>query len=394
MPGASPGSLRIGKRYAKEFPMDWKELRGHFPVTEEYIFFNNAGICPIPDTAGEALAEFARSVIYKGSVAVAEWKRKEDTVRAALARFIGAKPEEIAFEGSTSFGLSAVASGFDWKPGDNVVIPDQEFPSNVYPWLNLERLGVEVRRWESRGNRLLVDDLRRIMDGRTRMVSLSAVQWSSGFRADLAAVSQLVHERDALLAVDVIQHVGAIPLDVKSLGIDFAAADGHKWMLSVEGAGFFFCDENALNRIHPVIVGWKSVVNAHVFHEIDFTLLPTAERFEHGSINTGGLYPLAIALDMLENAGMDRVFRRILDINDLLVQGIEERNMKVLSPMNEAERSGILIFTTGRDEELFKHLTKRGLVASLRGGGIRLSPHCYNNEEDVERFFAALDEAK
>ena len=259
--------------------MDWNKHRLHFPVTRDYVFLNHAAVCPIPDTAAEALARFSGTAADAGSEAIPAWVERQDHVRGDLAHYIGASKKETAFVSSTSHGLSIVANGIRWKEGDNVIVPDAEFPSNVYPWMNLKRLGVELRWWRSRNRRLEIDDLRGLLDSRTRLVSVSAVQYGSGFRLDLGLVSTLLKEHGILFCVDGIQQVGCIPMDVKKLGIDFMAADGHKWMLSVEGLGFLYCDSNALDKIHPAAVGWKSVVNALEFDTIDFSFAASRGTF-------------------------------------------------------------------------------------------------------------------
>jgi selenocysteine lyase/cysteine desulfurase len=374
--------------------MNWNELRAHFPVTRDYVFLNHAAMSPLPDLGVQAVCNYAVSAGAKGSEAIPRWTKVQETVRRDLAQLIGARPYELAFVGSTSEGISAVANGLDWQEDDNVVIPEVEFPSNVYPWLNLERRGVEVRWWRASKGRLNLDDLRVLLDSRTRLVSVSAVQYGSGFRVDLAGLATMLKEKKVFLCVDGIQQVGAIPLNVKAMGVDFLAADGHKWLLSLEGLGFLFCDENVLDRLHPATVGWKSVVDALEFHHIDFTLRPDAARFEPGSLNTAGIYALGASLGLLSGVGVDHIFWRISSLIDELAEGITKRGFRILSWLGENERSGILVFTTGeRDREIFEYLREHKIITSLRGGGIRLSPHFYNNEEDVRRFFEALDRA-
>lgn len=372
--------------------MNWNELRNHFSVTRNYVFLNHAAVSPLPDVSIKAVCDYVQSAGAQGSEAIPQWVKVQESVRRDLARFIGAGPNEIAFVGSTSEGISIVANGLDWMEGDNVIIPDVEFPSNVYPWLNLKRRGVEVRWWRAVNGRLSLDDLCTLLDSRTRLVSVSAVQYGNGFRVDLAGLAGILKKKNVLLCVDGIQQVGAIPLDVRTMGVDFLAADGHKWLLSLEGLGFFFCHENLLDRLHPATVGWKSVVNALEFQRIDFTLRPDAARVEPGSLNTAGIYALGASVELLSGIGIDLVFERISSLIDEFAEGITRRGFRILSWLGEKERSGILVFTTGeKDKEVYEHLRRNNIITSLRGGGIRLSPHFYNNEEDVRRFFDALD---
>jgi selenocysteine lyase/cysteine desulfurase len=375
-----------------EHNMNWNELRTHFPITQEYVFLNHAAVSPLPDMSIKAVCDYVQSAGAQGSEAIPRWVKVQENVRRNLAQLIGARPNEIAFVDSTSEGISIVANGLNWKEGDNVVIPDVEFPSNVYPWLNLERRGVKVHWWRAVNGRLSLDDLRKLLDSRTRLVSVSAVQYGNGFRVDLSGLSGMLKKKNVLLCVDSIQQVGAIPLDAKALGVDFLAADGHKWLLSMEGLGFFFCDENLLDRLYPATVGWKSVVDALEFHRIDFTLRPDAARFEPGSLNTAGIYGLAASVELLSGIGIALIFKKICSLIDELAEGLVGRGLRILSWLGEKERSGILVFTTGeKDKEVYEHLRRNKIITSLRGGGIRLSPHFYNNEEDVRRFFEVLD---
>jgi cysteine desulfurase/selenocysteine lyase len=374
--------------------MNWNELRNHFPVTRKYVFLNHAGVSPLPEVSMKAVYDYVRSAGEEGSEAISRWVGRQESVRSRLAQLIGARPSEIAFVGSTSEGISIAANGLDWREGDNVIIPEVEFPSNVYPWLNLKRRGVEVRWWRTSNGRLNLDDLRGLLDSRTRLVSVSAVQYGNGFRVDLAGLAELLKKKKVFLCVDGIQQVGAIPLDVKAMGVDFLAADGHKWLLSLEGLGFFFCQENLLDRINPATVGWKSVAKALEFHRIDFTLRSDAARFEPGSLNTAGIYALGASVELLLSIGIAPIFKKISTLIDELAEGLAGRGLRILSRLGEHERSGILVFTTGeRDRELYEHLGRNKIITSLRGGGVRLSPHFYNNEEDVRRFFEALDKA-
>jgi len=374
--------------------MDWQHIRSQFPVTEKYVFLDHAGVSPIPVPGVKALEEYGRLLALHGSASIRRWVTLQEQVRTDIARFIGAKAEEIAYVPSTSHGLSIAAGGLDWKQGDNVIIPDLEFPANVYPWMNLKRLGVELRWWRSMNGRLHMDDLMQLLDSRTRLVSVSAVQYGSGFRLDLAGLATLLKRKGILLCVDGIQHLGAIPMDVKSWGLDFVSADGHKWMLSMEGLGFIFCDQNMLDRFNPSVMGWKSVENALEFHTIDFTLRSDAARFEPGSLNTAGIATLGASLKLISEIGTEQAFQRIITLLDELVEGLKKRGLSILSSLEHNERSGILIFSAGsKNNEVFKRLREDKIVTSLRGGGIRVSPHVYNNSDDIHRFFRALDGA-
>jgi selenocysteine lyase/cysteine desulfurase len=328
----------------------------------------------------KAVCDYAQSAGVQGSEAIPRWVKAQESVRRNLAQLIGAGPNEIAFVGSTSEGISIVASGLDWKEGDNVVIPDVEFPSNVYPWLNLKRRGVKVRWWRDVNGRLSLDDLRILLDSRTRVVSVSAVQYGNGFRVDLSGLSGMLKKRT--LCVDCIQQVGAIPLDAGPWGWIFARRA--QWLLSWKD-WFFFCDET-LDRLHPATVDGM-VVDALSFTASTYasdSMQPVLTRFAQQRAFTD--WRLQISLRHWNCPHFENLLAA-----DELQKGLPGAAC-ILSWLGEHERSGILVFTTGKkDKEVYEHLRRNKIITSLRGGGIRLSPHFYNNEEDVRRFFEVLD---
>ncbi len=224
-----------------------------------------------------------------GSFHYPEWAERIVEIRRACAQLINAGPEEIAFVKSTSHGLSIVAQGLDWRPGDNVLIYEKEFPSNIYPWLNLKSKGVEVRTIPSRDGRILFEDISRLINSRTRLLAISSVQFSNGFRIDLEKVGSLCRDKQVLLCVDAIQSLGMVPMDVKAFHIDFLSADAHKWLLGPEGIGIFYCSNGLAERLSPPLIGWKSVQNEFAFDRPDFLLKTNCLRFEEGSMNLLGI---------------------------------------------------------------------------------------------------------
>src|SRR5262249_42624144 len=195
--------------------------------------------------------------------------RRSEEVRRQAAQLLNADPLDVAFIKNTSEGIGIVAEGLRWRAGDNVVTAEDEYPANLYPWMNLAERGVELRRVPSRDGRILVDDVRAAIDGRTRIVSLSLVEYASGFRHDLIAVGQLCREKGVLFFVDAIQGLGVLPLDVRQAPIDFLAADGHKWLFGPEGAGLFWIRRDLVEQLHPVGVGWNSVIDSRNFGQAE-----------------------------------------------------------------------------------------------------------------------------
>src|SRR5262245_29210900 len=238
-------------------------LRHQMPVTRSWAFLDHAAVAPLSDPARLAMAAYSADLTENGDVNESRWTRRVEEVRGLLAQLLNADSGEIAFVKNTSEGIDFVAEGFPWKPGDNVVIAEEEYPANVYPWLNLKDRDVETRLVATRERRIWIDDIRSRIDARTRLVSLSFVEFASGFRNDLDAVGTLCRERGVFFLVDAIQGLGVLPLDVRRTPIDFLAADGHKWLLGPEGAGLFFIRKELIDLVRPVAVGWHSVIGAN-----------------------------------------------------------------------------------------------------------------------------------
>lgn len=372
--------------------MDWNTIRDEFPVTRSGTFLDHARVAPLPGRVRGAIRAFADDACENGTAGYEGWMAHNEQVRERFARLIGARSEEVAFVKNTSEGLSFIAGGLDWKAGDNVVIPDIEFPANVYPWLNLAGKGVETRFVAARDGCVLFEDIAARVDSRTRLISISSVEFHSGFRNDLGRIGAFCRERGILFAVDAIQSLGALPMDVERDHIDFLAADGHKWLLSVEGLGGLYVSSRVLDKVHPVLVGWDSVVHAADFLTYDFTLRPGAKRFEEGSFNTLSIHAFGAALTLFLEIGMDRIEARILALGDAIIAGLEKRNLAIKSSTRPGERSGIVSFLPrGNADDLGRFMHENGVTLTVRGGRVRVSPHFYNNLDDVGHFFDVLD---
>lgn len=369
-----------------------ENLRQEFPVVKNTIFLNNAGVCPLSRRVQTAMGRYLQEATELGPLAAQGWYAKVEEARRDLASLVKARPEEIGFVKNTSHGLGIFAAGLDWRAGDNVATVRGEFPANVYPWLNLRRLGVETRAVERKRRRLLLEDLAAAMDHRTRAVAISWVQFSDGFRADLPRLAELCRQKEALLVVDGVQGVGALDIDVGAWGVDFLSADGHKWLLAPEGQGFTYCCSGLVEQLQPAIVGWGSVQNPYDFEKIDFRLAKTARRFEEGTWNVAGILGIGAAVQMLLEVGVARIEERVLALTWHLAGLLKGKGYEILSPLGEGERSGIITFRSEKhaSADLVKMLGQEKVVCALRGGGVRFSPHFYNTEEEIEEAVALL----
>lgn len=375
--------------------MNCTDLRNDMPVTAHWAFLDHAAVAPLSGPARVALGEWADDVSRHGVVHESRWLARIEAIRLRFAELLHADPLDVAFVKNTSEGIGIVAEGFPWQLGDNVVTSADEYPANVYPWLNLASRGVETRQIASRHGRILLDDIRAAIDHRTRIVTLSWVEFATGFRNDLNAVGQLCRERGVLFFVDAIQGLGVLPLDVSRTPIDFLAADGHKWLLGPEGAGVFWIRRELVDRLRPVGVGWNSVVGAWDFSTIDFRLKPHAGRWESGSLNVGGLVALGASLDTLLEVGVEAITARIHDLTDRLCQQIASTPWRVYSSRSRNEWSGIVSLEPpyGRDPgAVAKELRRQGVAVNHRRGRLRVSPHAYNTYEEIDRLVYLLGE--
>jgi selenocysteine lyase/cysteine desulfurase len=370
--------------------------RDEFPVTRRIVHLNHAGIAPASTRVARAVAAFLEQALDLDASTESVWSARGEQVRASFAALVGARSDEIAFVDSTSVGLSLVAAGLDWTAGDNVLAPDGEYPANVYPWFGLRRWGVETRLVRPRrGFTPRVEDLEAAADERTRLVAVSFVDWQTGARTDLAALGRWCRERGILFAVDGIQGVGALPLDVESANIDVLAVGGHKWLLSLEGVGCLFVSRRVADRLHSVLHGWKSVTNPDTYLPYHFEPRPDAAKFEPGSVSWLGIHVLGTALEMLHEVGAGRIEERILELTDRLAAGLRARGAEIVSPWGAGERSGIVNFRAGGGEDrLVAALLERGFFVRLRAGGVRVAPHFYNDEDDIDRLLHALDQLR
>lgn len=372
--------------------MNFDRYRSEFPITQRCVFMNHAAISPLSMRVVNTVETLFREFSYYGSEYYPKWAKRIEEIRRLFATLIHADPNEIAFVSNTSQGLSAIAEGLDWKEGDGVLIARPDFPANVYPWMNLERKGVKVHYFERNRGRFSIEEVDKALSPGTRLLSVSSVDFATGFLCDLEALGEFCRRKGLFLCVDAIQSLGLIPLDVKKYGIHFLASGGHKWLLSAMGCGGLFVSRDVDNRVHPVQVGWKSVVQEEEFFKIQFDLKPDALRFEPGTMNVAGIYALGAAIELLMEVDVEKAYAHVIALNDLLYEGLNERKVRIVTPMGANERSGILSFIPSTNpKSLYDFLTKEMIRVSLRNQMIRLSPHFYNNKEDIERFFEALD---
>ena len=372
---------------------DWQEFRRQMPVAAEWAYFDHAAVAPLSGPARDVYRRWLDDSAAEGAACWGRWRKEVERTRHLAAQLLGAAPGEIALIRNTTEGISLVAEGFPWQAGDNVVVPACEFPSNLYPWMNLASRGVETRQVPVAHEQLDLDRLAAACDARTRVVSVSMVGYATGWRNDLEALAELAHRHGALLFVDAIQGLGVLPLDVGRVPIDFLAADGHKWLLGPEGAGVLFIRRPHLAQLRPLNVGWNSVDQAGNFYDTSLNLRDDAARYEGGTYNTGGLAALGASLQLLREAGgPDRLAARLLAVTDRLCERLAAIGGTVVSAREPARASGIVsVDLPGQDPaRLRRRCLEAGVIVNVRGGRLRLSPHVYTTDGDIDRLLAVL----
>lgn len=370
------------------------------PITRQLAYLNHAATAPISGPAAEAIAAWSQEAAEWGDTAWERWEQRASQVRRTVASLIGAGEDEVALVPNTTAGINLVSEGFPWREGDNVVTLANEFPSNQYPWMNLASRGVQTRRVPVDEGPVDLDRIAAACDSRTRIISVSWVGYSSGWRMDLEALVGLAHERGVLVFLDAIQGLGVFPIHVQRLGVDFLASDGHKWLLGPEGAGVFYIRREHLPLLRPLNVGWNSVVQAHDFSHIELNLWPAAARYEGGSRNMVGHLALGASLDLLASLGLgpdqSALAERVLELTDQAAARLEAIGAVVKSCRQPAHRSGILAFQLPDQDSgtVRQRCLQAGVVLSVRAGNLRISPHAYNDASDLDRLVETLQRAR
>lgn len=374
--------------------MDFAHTHPYFPIKQQRVYLNNASIGAMSTRVIAAVDSFMADVRDNGRINYPNWCRIADEEhKARIAQLIGARSDEIAYIKNTTEGILLVANGIDWREGDNVVIAEKEYASNVYCWMNLARRGVNINWIRSSDGRITPEMVASAIDGRTRLVSISAVQFWNGFRIDLAQIGEICRRRGVLLNLDAIQWVGALDLDVSQYAIDFLSVGGHKWLLAPIGTGFFYCRREAMDRLHPHNVGYHSVDNSDEGHlEYALRFRPNAGRFEEALVNFPGIWGMNAAVEQLLELGMGHVEQHILNLIELAADGLQQRGYKIVSPLSEGERSGVLAFRHEQiaAETIEQRLSSAKIHVAIRAGNLRISPSFYNERTDIEQLLSTL----
>ncbi len=372
------------------------DYRSEFPLDADLVYLNHAAVAPWPRRTAAAVQHFAEENMRRGATHYPRWVETEARLREQGRALLNAPAAtDIALLKNTSEALSVVAHGLPWQAGDNVVISDQEFPSNRIVWESLRELGVETRSVDlTRGTspeQALADSI----DGRTRVLAISSVQYASGLRLEMEQLGALCRARGVLFCIDAIQSLGALPLDVQRCDADIVAADGHKWLLGPEGCALFYVRPALREQLRLHQFGWHMVEEHMDFARRDWLAANSARRFECGSPNMLGIHALSASLALLAEVGMDEVAARVLANSRYLMEQLAALpDIELITPQQPGRYAGIVTFRHRQmaAEELHRRLFARNIICAQRGGGVRFSPHFYTAREQLDLAVAAVRE--
>jgi selenocysteine lyase/cysteine desulfurase len=370
-------------------------IRELFPALEEWVYLNSAAVAPPPTVAVEAVKNQLADVSRNGSLHYTDWVATKERCRGLVSGMLNVRPNQIAFLRNTSDGFAAAASGITWRSGDNVVSFDGEFPANFYPWRSVrDQFGVELRLCREIDGRVDVDEMLGFIDSNTRVVTISAVQFASGFRADLERIGEAAKRVGALFAVDIIQAFGAMPLDLSGLQVDIAAGASHKWLCSPEGCGIFFLSERAMEVVAPTLIGWISVEHPWDFTDREQSYKEGALALESGTGPASLFYGLEQSLTLIRDTGLADIRDHLADLTDDLCERLSAKDYELVSSRIPAEKSQIVCVKHRGgipSGQIAKDLEAKGIIVSPRGDRLRIAPHFFNNSDDIERLVGALD---
>jgi selenocysteine lyase/cysteine desulfurase len=369
--------------------------RDQFPVAERYVYLNHAGVGPLSAVAVDAMAVAAAAFRDDGGLVYERYDELMEQTRAASAALMGVPLADVAFVKNTTEGIALAASGIDWKPDDRVIVPNYEFPSNVYPWIALRDRGVRVDAIEPAGPRrelrieLFAEALQQAP---TRVVAVSWVQFGYGWRTDLAELGVLCREHNALLCVDAIQGLGVLPARFEEWGVDVASADAHKWLLGPHGIGIAAVSPRAREQLRPQQPGWASVPYREEWDNLELVFDETARRYEGGSPNVITTVGMGASIDLLLDAGAEAIWHHVDGLCQRLAEGLTGLGAELKSVHDSENRSAIVSFTLPNREtdRLVDALEARGILARARAGAVRLAPHGYNTDDEIDTTLAAI----
>lgn len=363
--------------------MNIEQIRSLFPVTKEAVYLNSASQSPLNVLVNDKLQTYLKTELNP----VGKKAFFRDDIRVLLSKLLGGFPEEYALVTSTGVGIGIVAQGIGFNKGDNIIVPENEHWNNTFPWLNLKNKGVEIRFAKlNKDNSIDPEAIEKLIDNKTRVVTIAAVRFNSGFRPNLSAIGKIAHEKGALFVVDAAQAAGMVPIDVEECKIDVMAGCGFKWLLGMHGTGFLYVSKRVVKKINPVLPGMFAAEN----HFDKLSYYDDSRKFETGTISYSLFNAWIAGLELLIGIGIKNIYEKVLENTDLLIDGLREKGYKIVTPTkNREERTAIVHFNTGSLEttkSLYEKLISEKVLVTLQASNIRVSPNFFTTKEEIRIF--------
>jgi len=372
--------------------MNKEKIRKSFPhIANETIYFNHASIGPLTNEVREKINQYLelRSIDIKKSFEM--FLLADKNAKTKLADFFNCNRNEIAWKDNVSNALNILANGIEWKAGDRIILNDIEFPSNVYPFLNLKKYGVEIDFVKSKNGIIELSDVEKAITERTKLISISLVQFLSGFRTDIETLGKICDSKGIIFSVDAIQGAGIVEIDVEKSKIDFLAGGAQKWFMSVMGTSYMYVSEKLRDRLNQTDVGWLSVEDAWNLTDYNLALQPDATRYQTGTMNALGIIAFDKSLELFESVGIKNIEKEILANTNHFIERLQSIGISpLLENVSEINKAGIVTFKVNEPEIVLAELKKQNIVGELREGLIRMSPHFYNTKDEIDAVADAL----
>lgn len=374
--------------------MTIEKIRKTFPhIKTNRIYFNHAAIGPLSIPVKEKLNEYLEERSSGSIENFGMLLEAASTAKKRLSGLLGAKKNRIAWTENVSAGLNILAQGLKWKPGNRIILNDLEFPSNVYPFMNLKEQGVEIDIAKSFDGKVDVEDYEKLITPKTKLISISAVQFLSGYRADIKALGELCRSKGIIFCVDAIQATGVIKIDVEEMNIDFLAGGSHKWLMALQGLGYIYITPALMERINQKYVGWLSVKNEWDLLDYKLDLKETASRYHLGTNSVIGIFALSKSLELFESFGIENIEQRILENTHYFIEKLcSEGYNPLLNNVGTKNLAGITTIQIDDAESIHKKLAERNIDSAVREGKIRFAPHFYNTKEEIDKVIEILNE--
>lgn len=366
--------------------MDKSIIRRYFPYLKNgIIYFNHASTGPFSSLVTSQLTELLKEKSESNIDDFPSFLKVMEETKVLLSKLINCNVDRTAFVDNTSNGINIIAQSIEWKKGDRILLNDVEFPANVYPFLNLKRFGVEVDFVKSLNGIVTAEQIIDSVKPGTRLISVSFVQFLSGYKIDLDKIGNYCRANNIIFCVDGIQGIGAVKIDVQKSKIDFLSCGTQKWLLGMQGLAFIYIDENLQRKISPANVGWLSVNDAWNLLDYKMDLKTSANVFQGGTLNSFGIYAFNTSLKLFNDFGFENVENQVLSNTKYFLEKLRGLEINtLLSNCNEDNLAGIITFKPDNPEKVFEELTKRKIICSLREGLIRFSPHFYNTHQEID----------